>query len=130
MNWSHGKALMVKLPALLIIFLLILTVGFDIEWYHSVWMALAIGIIAYLLDDYVILRKAGNLIATSADFGLVFLLTWFFTGTVQGEYTKSIALAGLYTGLVTAVVEYFFHEWLLKNRQMKEVHKRSHLSKY
>lgn len=123
MQVNHGKALSLKLGALLIVFIAVLTLGFDAPWYHAAWISITVGLIAYGVGDMFVLRKFGNLIATLADFGLVFFLTWFFLWILDfdiGTETSFVLLA-LYTALVTAVVEFIFHGWLLKHKR-EEAH--------
>lgn len=119
MEINHSKALSIKLGALLIVFIAILTLGFDVPWYHAAWISIAVGVIAYGVGDMFVLRKFGNLIATMADFGLVFLLTWFFLWILDFDLTTdtNFALIALYTAIATAIVEYFFHIWLLKHKR-------------
>lgn len=123
MQVNHGKALSLKLGALLIVFIAVLTLRFEVPWYHAAWISIAVGLIAYGVGDMFVLRKFGNLIATLADFGLVFFLTWFFLWILDfdiGTETSFVLLA-LYTALVTAVVEFIFHGWLLKHKR-EEAH--------
>lgn len=118
---NHMKALTLKHGALLVVFIAVLTLGFGVPWYHAAWISFMVGIIAYWLGDLLILRKFGNLVATAADFGLVFFLTWFFLWILDfdlGTETSFVLLA-LYTALVTAVVEFLFHGWLLKHTREK-----------
>lgn len=119
MEVNHGKALGIKLPAVLVVFLLVLSVGFGVEWYHVAWISLVIGIIAYLTGDLVVLPKFGNIAATIADFGLVFFLTWFFLWIMDFDLTTttSFILLALYTAIATAIVEFLFHGWLLKHKR-------------
>ncbi|WP_074035849.1 DUF2512 family protein [Exiguobacterium profundum] len=118
MQVNHGKALGIKLPAVLVVFLLVLTIGFSVPWYHAAWIALVIGIIAYALGDLFILRKFGNIPATMADFGLVFLISWFFLWMLDFDLAvnSNFVMMALYTALATAVFEYLFHKWLLINK--------------
>ena len=119
MQVNHGKALGIKMPTLIVVFILVLTLGFTIPWYHAAWIAIAVGTIAYFLGDMLILRKFGNIPATIADFGLVFLLTWFFVWLLDFDLAadSNFALMALVTAIATAVVEYFFHIWLLKHKR-------------
>ncbi|WP_215189567.1 DUF2512 family protein [Exiguobacterium sp. s6] len=123
MEVNHLKALTVKHVALLVVFLAVLTFGFNVPWYHAVWISFMVAIIAYWLGDLFVLRKFGNLIATAADFGLVFFLTWFFLWILDFDIgtDTSFVLLALYTALVTAVVEFVFHGWLLKHKR-EEAH--------
>lgn len=107
------------MPKLIVVFILVLTLGFTIPWYHAAWIAIAVGTIAYFLGDMLILRKFGNIPATIADFGLVFLLTWFFLWLLDFDLAadSNFALMALVTAIATAVVEYFFHIWLLKHKR-------------
>lgn len=119
MEVNHGKALSIKLGTLLIVFIGILTLGFEVPWYHAAWISIAVGLIAYGVGDMFVLRKFGNLTATMADLGLVFLLTWFFLWILDFDIAENtnFALMALYTALATAVVEYFFHKWLLSHKR-------------
>lgn len=127
MEVNHGKALSIKLGALLVIFIAILTLGFEVPWYHAAWISIAVGFIAYGVGDMFVLRKFGNLTATIADFGLVFFLTWFFLWLLDFDLAadSNFAWMALYTAIVTAIVEFFFHKWLLNHKHREaDVHAR------
>lgn len=85
------------------------------QWYHAIWIALVVGLVAYILGDYIILRKSRNIVATIADLGLVFLLTWYFVESVRGEFRGEPLWMSLYVALNVAVVEYFYRIWLIKS---------------
>ena len=119
MEVNHGKAFSIKLRALLVVFIAVLTLGVEVPWYHAAWISIAVGFIAYGVGDMFMLRKFGNLTATIADFGLVFFLTWFFLWLLDFDLAadSNFAWMALYTAIVTAIVEFFFHKWLLNHKR-------------
>lgn len=108
---QHVKAVGVKLVAHIVLALVILTLLFDIDATHSIIIALIVGVGIYILGDLIILRKIGNIVATVADAGSAFLITWLYLNTtVDGDWL----IASLVFGLLVGVFEWFFHGWLLK----------------
>lgn len=75
----------------------------------SLFLALGLTIIAYLIGDQLVLRATNNLVATIADAGLTFAYLWV---------VKVTALPALSFGkilLISAalgVVEWFYHRYL------------------
>jgi hypothetical protein len=90
------KALTIKHGALLVVFIGVLTLGFGVPWYHAAWISFMVAIIAYWLGD---------------------MFLWILDFDIRTE--TSFVLLALYTALVTAVVEFLFHGWLLKHKREK-----------
>lgn len=121
MRLNHAKALGIKTPLVIVVFLLGLTVGFEVNWYNALWISLVVTIVSYFLGDYTILPRYGNAFATGADFGVVFVITWvlletLLVGTLNDDHDGSLVVASLITAAIITICEYFFHKWLLKQQ--------------
>lgn len=131
MKWNHAKALSIKTPLVAIVFLLVLTAGFEVNWYNALWISLVITVVSYFLGDYTILPRFGNKIATVADFGLVFLMTWLLletllVGTLNDDHTGSLVVASLITAVIISICEYVFHKWLLHQQDHGDHRSKAH----
>ena len=81
---EHVKALAIKFVMIAAVLLIILTLMFDVPFADTLWISLALTIVAYAMGDLMIFRKAGNrseqnkrnAIATVADIVVAFLLIW------------------------------------------------------
>ena len=73
-------------------------------------MALALGVLSYLIGDLLILRFTNNMVATIADFGLALLIIWVTTDA----YTPVDALFGrvFMATIAITIFEYFFHKYV------------------
>src|SRR5690606_33531476 len=73
-------------------------------------MALALGVLSYLIGDLLILRFTNNMVATIADFGLALLIIWVTTDA----YTPVDALFGrvFMATIAVTIFEYFFHKYV------------------
>lgn len=65
-----------------------------------------------MLGDLVVLRKIGNIVATIADMGGAFLVSWLYLSAVlDGEFL----VESLIVAVIVGIFEWFFHDWLLSN---------------
>lgn len=73
-------------------------------------------VLNYLLGDLVILRRFGNFTATIGD-GLLAMATAYILGLLSRTFDPRFSSL-LVFGVVVAVAEYFFHNYLLRDRKV------------
>lgn len=84
--------------------------------YHAdFWTIVKIGVVVtalgYFAGDKIILPKWGNLMATVADFGLVYIVVWLMGAFLFNPGTP-LATASFYSAVIVALGEYLFHVYL------------------
>lgn len=85
----------------------------------TIWISLALTIIAYLMGDLMIFRKAGdrsdqnkrNAIATVSDIVVAFLVIWLLGDALAGNNVDIITPA-IISAIVIGGGEWFFHKYL------------------
>ncbi|MFC0213407.1 DUF2512 family protein [Paenibacillus chartarius] len=75
----------------------------------SLIIAVLLASTAYVVGDKIILRWTNNLVATAADFGLVFVALWFIAWRSNLDYSW---LELTVTSAVIAAIEYMYHLFL------------------
>ena len=116
---NHVKALVIKFLMIAVVLLIILTLFFDVPFMDTIWISLALTIIAYLMGDLMIFRKAGdrsdqnkrNAIATVSDIVVAFLVIWLLGDALAGDNVDIITPA-IISALVIGGGEWFFHKYL------------------
>lgn len=116
---NHVKALVIKFLMIAVVLLIILTLFFDVPFMDTIWISLALTIIAYLLGDLMIFRKAGdrtdqnkrNAIATISDIVVAFLVIWLIGDALVGNDVDIITPA-IISAIVIGGGEWFFHKYL------------------
>ncbi len=116
---NHVKALIMKFVMIAAVLLIILTLFFDVPVMDTIWISLALTLVAYVMGDLMIFRKAGdrsdqtkrNAIATISDIVVAFLVIWLMGDALVGGNIDFVVPA-----LISAVVigggEWFFHKYL------------------
>ncbi|WP_194841335.1 DUF2512 family protein [Salinibacillus xinjiangensis] len=74
--------------------------------------------LGYFMGDLLILRKFGNLMATLADFGLAFLVLFFY-GIALNIPTGQVGTAALFAAFFIAIAEGLFH-FFMENRVFRD----------
>ncbi|OHX51522.1 hypothetical protein BB776_03055 [Planococcus salinarum] len=116
---NHAKALVIKFLMIAVVLLIILTLFFDVPFMDTIWISLALTIIAYLMGDLMIFRKAGdrseqnkrNAIATVSDIVVAFLVIWLLGDALVGNNVDIITPA-IISAIVIGGGEWFFHKYL------------------
>lgn len=75
----------------------------------SLLTALALGVLAFLIGDQLILRQTNNLVATLADAVIAFAFLWFVADVMDWALTFGELLAIV---VVLGVVETVYHRYL------------------
>lgn len=116
---NHVKALAMKFLMIAAVLLIILTLFFDVPFVNTLWISLVLTLVAYVMGDLMIFRKAGdrsdqnkrNAIATVSDIVVAFLLIW-----LMGEALVSNDVNIITPAIISAIVigggEWFFHKYL------------------
>jgi len=116
---NHVKALAMKFVMIAAVLLVILTLFFDVPFVDTLWISLVLTLVAYVMGDLMIFRKAGdrsdqdkrNAIATVSDIVVAFLVIW-----LMGEALVSNDVNIITPAIISAIVigggEWFFHKYL------------------
>ncbi|MBM7554845.1 DUF2512 family protein [Thalassobacillus pellis] len=108
---AHLKALAIKGVMTLVLLWLVLSLGFNFSFLNVLTITIVLGTVAYLSGDLYVYPKKGNMVATTADFGLTFLAVWLI-GMAFGITTGTAAIAGVVAGVVLGMGEYIFHFYI------------------
>ncbi|MED4455683.1 DUF2512 family protein [Metabacillus fastidiosus] len=119
---NHVKALLIKLVMITLVLGIILTGIFNREFSDTLWISVILTILAYVLGDLLIFRKAGddsdhtkrNIIATLSDAILTFVVVYFMGQDIfvgDGDLIRAALLSAIVVGLG----EWFFHKYLDNN---------------
>ncbi len=112
----HVMALFIKFTLIAWVLTLVLTVGFDVSFLHTVYISLALTALSYTVGDLLIFLNAGspadqptrNAVATVVDFVLAFLVIWLIGCLLTGNNTEMVTPA-LASAVVISGMEWFFH---------------------
>lgn len=116
---NHVKALIIKFVMIAAVLFVFLTLMFDVPFTDTLWISLALTLIAYAMGDLMIFRKAGNLseqnkrnaIATVADIVVAFLVIWILGEALAGT-DVNIVTPAILSALIIGGGEWFFHKYL------------------
>ena len=119
---NHIKALVMKFLMIAVVLLIILTLIFDVPFMDTIWISLVLTLVAYVMGDLMIFRKAGdrseqtkrNAIATVSDIVVAFLVIWLM-GDALVDGSDNIVTAAIISALVIGGGEWFFHKYLDRN---------------
>lgn len=111
---EHGKALAIKGVMTIVVLFLIMGFGYGAGFGDVLIMTLVLGLVSYVLGDLFFLPRTSNIMASLADFGLAFILIWGL-GTVLMEPTQSLIWGALFSALLIAGGEWFFHSYMKEN---------------
>ncbi|HLR09360.1 MAG TPA: YndM family protein [Bacillota bacterium] len=109
---KHLKILGIKFVVIAVTVLSIFGVFNDIGLGNLLWISLFTTIITYLIGDLFVFRQLGNVIATLADFGLVFAILWLLGSLFIGTGFPIITTA-LTAAFFIACVEPFIHHYFV-----------------
>ena len=120
---DHVKAIIIKLIMMTVVLGIILTGIFDGEFSDTLWISIVLTILAYVIGDLLIFRKAGddsdhtkrNIIATLSDAVLTFIIVYFMGKDIFVGNDNDLWKAALLSAIVIAVGEWFFHKYLDRN---------------
>jgi hypothetical protein len=125
-NMDHVKALLIKFIMIAVVLSIILTGIFDGEFEDTLLISLVLTIVAYIIGDLFIFRKASNdheghadhnkrnTIATISDAVLAFFVIWLM-GNALFTDDGDVLIGSLLSALIIAAGEWFFHKYLDKH---------------
>ncbi|PSL30604.1 uncharacterized protein DUF2512 [Planomicrobium soli] len=119
---NHVKALIMKFVMIAAVLLIILTLMFDVPFADTLWISLVLTLVAYVMGDLMIFRKAGdarnqnkrNMIATFSDIIVAFLVIWLMGDALVGG-NVDIVTPAIISSIVIGAGEWFFHKYLDRN---------------
>ncbi|MEK5442827.1 YndM family protein [Fredinandcohnia sp. FSL W7-1320] len=107
----HFKALGIKFIVISIVLLSLFGIFRGASFGEILLMSILVTGLAYVVGDLFTLPRAGNTVATIADFGLSFFAIWIlsymFMDNTSGLITASLVAAG-----VIAISEVLFHAYM------------------
>lgn len=109
---EHVRALIIKVLMIGVITMLILSLFRGIRPLDSIYIAIVITLVAYVLGDLLILPAYGNLAASVSDGVIAFLITWL-TPFVATNIPVTVGSA-LGVGVLVGLGEWFFHKYVAR----------------
>lgn len=100
----------------MVILFTILGIGYDVSFGNIILISIVLGISAYLIGDLLILPRTNNTIATTADFGMAFVIIYLMTDglTVGGNPFA----ASLISAVAIGVAEIIYHKYVANKLDM------------
>lgn len=107
----QATALGLKLAAYLVIFGVTMPILGQLPLAQSIILAAVHTLLLWLLGDLITLPRFGNLVATTADAGVLLLGSAFVLGTMQALPEPLGLMVAIGLGIL---FEWWFHRWLLR----------------
>jgi len=114
-----ATALLVKFIMTFVFALLALSLLVDNNsWTWSFWVALLGTAVNYVVGDLLVLPKFGNIVATVGDGVMAALTAYIIDYLVPTAFQTSFTALILF-GVLVAVGEYFFHQYLRRSEKVE-----------
>ena len=110
---KYIEALLMKFAMVFAVLFIILGLAYGVEFFDIFLISLAITIIGFV-GDLVLYPRTSNKVATGGDLVLSFLLVWLFGMVLIENPDFSLVMAAIYSAVVLAIGEWFFHIYLSK----------------
>ena len=110
---KYIEALLIKFAMIFSVLFVILGLAFGVELYEIFIISLIITAVGFV-GDLIIYPKTSNKIATGGDFVIVFLAVWLLGLWLIATPDFSLIMAALFSALLIAAGEWFFHIYLTK----------------
>ncbi|MGI2327956.1 YndM family protein [Planococcus sp. YIM B11945] len=110
---KHVEAFIMKYAMTFVVLFLVLGIAFGVEIADIALIALAVSVIGFI-GDLVIYPRTSNKIAVGGDFVLSFVVIWLLGMALIENPDFSILMAAIYSAVLIAVGEWFFHIYLSK----------------
>jgi len=129
---EHVKALFIKFVMIAVVLGIVLTGIYDVEFGDTMLISVVLTVVAYILGDLLLFRKAGddhernadhakrNMVATVSDAILTFLVVWLM-GKALFANDSDLLQAAVLSAIIVAAGEWFFHKYL-DNQVFDEKH--------
>lgn len=110
---KHIKALLIKFVVSLALLYIILGLMYEMTFGEVLLLSAVLGLAAYVIGDMLILPRTNNAVATAADFGLAWVIIYWFTDMMT--VADNVFTASLIAALGVGLFEIFFHRYVAKN---------------
>lgn len=84
---------------------------------NVVLISLITGVVAYVIGDLIILKRATNTGATIMDFTLAFFLIWFLEEAFVDPAFAPTVTSSLLAATVLSITEIYFHRYLVNHHE-------------
>ncbi|TAA73552.1 DUF2512 family protein [Planococcus salinarum] len=110
---KYVEALLIKFAMIFAALFIILGLVYGVELIELFILSLIITAVGFV-GDLIIYPKTSNKLATGGDFVIVFLAVWLLGLWLIENPDFSLIMAALYSALLVAAGEWFFHIYLTK----------------
>ncbi|RAZ80950.1 hypothetical protein DP120_01280 [Planococcus halotolerans] len=110
---KYIEALLIKFAMIFSVLFVILGLAYGVELFEIFILSLIITVVGFV-GDLTIYPKTSNKVATGGDFVIVFLAVWLLGMWLIQNPDFSLVMAALYSAIVVAAGEWFFHIYLTK----------------
>lgn len=110
---KYMEALLIKFAMIFSVLFVILGLAYGVELFEIFILSLIITVLGFV-GDLIIYPKTSNKVATGGDFVAVFLLVWLLGMWLIENPDFSLVMAALFSAVVVAAGEWFFHIYLTK----------------
>lgn len=110
---KYLEAILIKFAMVFSVLFVILGIAYGVEVFEIFILSLIITAVGFI-GDLTIYPKTSNKVATGGDFVLVFLIVWLGELWLINNPDFSLVMPAIYSALLIAVGEWFFHIYLTK----------------
>lgn len=110
---KYLEALLIKFAMVFSVVFIILGLVYGVGIFEISLLSLIVTVIGFV-GDLIIYPKTSNKVATGGDFVLVFLIVWLGGLWLIENPDFSLIMPALYTAVLIAAGEWFFHIYLTK----------------
>jgi hypothetical protein len=110
---KYLEAILIKFAMVFSVLFVILGIAYGVEVFEIFILSLIITAVGFI-GDLTIYPKTSNKVATGGDFVLVFLIVWLGGLWLINNPYFSLVMPAIYSALLIAVGEWFFHIYLTK----------------
>ncbi len=111
---EHLRAILIKFVLVTAMLSIVLGFLYGVSFGDILTISIVLTIAAYLLGDMLVLPRSGNTMATLADFGLAYAITWLVGAAVIEEPIR-LGVASFLSAVLISIGEVFFHRYLENN---------------
>ena len=110
---KYLEAILIKFGMVFSVLFVVLGIAYGVKVFEIFILSLLITVIGFI-GDLIIYPKTSNKVATGGDFILVFLIVWLGGLWLIENPDFSLVMPALYTAILVAAGEWFFHIYLTK----------------
>ncbi|TWT06721.1 DUF2512 family protein [Planococcus sp. CPCC 101016] len=110
---KYIEAILIKFGMVFSVLFVVLGIAYGVRIFEIFILSLLITAIGFI-GDLIIYPKTSNKVATGGDFILVFLIIWLGGLWLVENPDFSLVMPALYTAVLVAAGEWFFHIYLTK----------------